>query len=76
MYRHPTPLQVITSRAREGGPKEHRAKKNGSMKLIQLHMYYRALDPLFPIFHALTRSLHRIPLLPKATFTPFKLKYS
>ena len=25
MYLHPSPSQVITSRAREGGPKEHRA---------------------------------------------------
>ena len=30
MYWHPTPLQVITTRAQEGGLKEHRAKqKNG-----------------------------------------------
>ena len=27
MYRHPTHLQMITSRAREGGPNEHRAKQ-------------------------------------------------
>ena len=27
MQRHPTPLQVITTRAREGGPKEHRQAK-------------------------------------------------
>ena len=27
MSRHPTPLQVITNRARKGGPKEHRAKQ-------------------------------------------------
>ena len=27
MKRHPTPLHVITTRAREGGPKEHRAKQ-------------------------------------------------
>ena len=28
MQRHPTPLQVITPRARKGGPKEHRTKLN------------------------------------------------
>ena len=28
MKRHPTPLQVITTIAWEGGPKEHRAKQN------------------------------------------------
>ena len=28
MKQHPTPLQAITIRAREGGPKEHRAKQN------------------------------------------------
>ena len=28
IWRHPTPLQVITTRARVGGPKEHRAKQN------------------------------------------------
>ena len=27
MYRHPTPLQVITTGAREGGPKEHSSKQ-------------------------------------------------
>ena len=27
MKPHPTPLQVITTRSREGGPKEHRAKQ-------------------------------------------------
>ena len=56
MQRHPTPLKVKTTRAREGGPKEHRAK-HGRVKLIQLHMYQDS--PLFPIFCALTRSLHR-----------------
>ena len=37
------------------------------MKLIQLHMYQ--VTPLFPIFRALSRNLHRHSLLPKATFT-------
>ena len=38
---YPSPLQVITTRAREGGPNEV-SSKIGSVKLIQLHMcHYR-----------------------------------
>ena len=41
------PLHVVTTRAREGGPKEHSAKQSGLVKLIQLHMYCtRALHSL------------------------------
>ena len=54
--RHPTPFHVITTRAREGGPKEHWAKQNGRVKLIQLHMHQGS--PLFPIFCTLLRSIH------------------
>ena len=40
-------------------PKEHRASQKWPRLLIQLHMYHGS--PLFPIFRALTRSLHRHP---------------
>ena len=53
MYRHPSPLQVLTTRAQKSGPKEHSAKQ----KCIQLHMYQGS--PLFPISRAFSRSLHR-----------------
>ena len=36
---YPTLVQVITTKAWEGGPKQHRAKQNGQVKLIQLHLY-------------------------------------
>ena len=35
-YRHPSPLQVITTRAREGGPKEHSAKQKSHSVSYQL----------------------------------------
>ena len=65
--RHPTPLQVITTRAREGGPKEHRTKQNGSVKLIQLHIHQGS--PIFYIFYSRAASTVT-PLSPKATFIP------
>ena len=60
----------MTTRAREGGPKEHRAKLKWRVKLIQLHMHQGS--PLFPILCALFNCATStvIPLLPKATFTP------
>ena len=58
MERHPTPLQVITTRAREGGPKKNRAKQKGRVKLIQLHMH-----------QGCRAASTTILLLPKATFT-------
>ena len=36
MSRHPTPLQVITTRAREGGPKEHMAKQKWPLETHSL----------------------------------------
>ena len=48
IHHFPTPLQVITTRAREGGPKEHLAKQNGCVKLIKLHMHQ--ISSLFPIY--------------------------
>ena len=59
------PLQVITTRAREGGPKEHRANSVRYMWLSQIHVHRGS--PLFPICRAASTV---IPLLPKATFTP------
>ena len=53
-------------RAREGGPKEHRAKQNGGVKFIQLHIHQAS-----PLFHFLHEASAVIPLLPKASFTPF-----
>ena len=66
--RHPTPLQVITTRARESGPKEHRARQNSRVILIQVLMHLGSRH--FPIFRALSGSLHRHSLLPKAAFPP------
>ena len=64
----PTPLQVITTRAWEGSPKEHWAKQNCCMKLIQLHMHLVLHSFLsFTYCHAASTFT---PLLPKATFTP------
>ena len=39
MSQHPTPPQVIITRAREVGQKEHWAKQKGHMKRIQLHRH-------------------------------------
>ena len=57
-----------TTRAREGGPKEHRASKYGRMKLNQSHIN-RALHSFLSFAHCCAVSTV-IPLLPKATFTP------
>ena len=54
---YPTLLQVITTRAREGGPKEHRAKQKWPRETHSVT--YAHGPPLFPIFRALTLSLHR-----------------
>ena len=56
---------MITTRARERGPKEYRDKQNGSVKLIQLHMHQGSV--LFPIY--CLAAYTDIPLLPKVTFT-------
>ena len=78
MERHPTPLQVITTRAWKGTGGYHltraregsftRPSKNGHVKLIQLHMY-QALHYFQSSTHCLAASTI-IPLLPKADFTP------
>ena len=47
MWRHPIPLYVITSRAREGRPKNTGPSKYCSVKLNQLHMHQGS--PLFLI---------------------------
>ena len=64
MQRHPSPLQVMTTRARESGPKKHRAKQKWPRETRSV---------------TCTRTLHSfarwraastiIPLLSKATFT-------
>ena len=68
MQQQPTPLLVITTIAQEGSPKEHRPSKDGYIKLKHLHMHQGS--PLFPIFCALSCSLHHHSSVPKATFTP------
>ena len=64
MYQHPTPLQVMTTRAREGGPKEHSAKQKWQREIHPV-TYAPGLSTLTD--RAATTV---IPLLPKATFTP------
>ena len=67
MQRHPTPLQVITTRARKGGPEEYRAKQKWPR---ETHCYIRtrALHS-FQSFAHWRAAFTVIPLLPKATFT-------
>ena len=48
MKRRPTPLQVMNIRAREGGPKEHRAKQKWQRETLSV--VYAPGFPLFPIF--------------------------
>ena len=45
MYRHLTPLQVITTRAREGGPKGHKAKQKWPRETHSV-TYVPGLSPL------------------------------
>ena len=70
MYRHPTPLQVITARVQEGGPKEYRAKQKWPRKThLVTYICTKALHSFlsFVHCHAITTV---IPPLPRATFTP------
>ena len=69
MLRHPTHLHLIISRARDGGPKELRAKQNGRVKLNELQMYQ--CSPFFSTFAHYRAATTVIPLLPcKANLTP------
>ena len=61
---HPSP--VITPEHGRAVRKNTGPSKNGSVKLIQLYMYQGS--PLFSILRALSRIIHVIPLLHKATF--------
>ena len=70
MWRHPTPLQVITTRAREGGPKEYMAKQIWPPETHSELIIYQG-SPLFPIFRALTRSLHRHSFVSHGHSTPY-----
>ena len=70
MKLHSTPLQVITIRAREGGPKKHTVKQNGRVKLNQL-LYAPGLSTLSYLslifaqpplsFHCCTRLHSHLP---------------
>ena len=65
---HPTPLQVITTRAREGGPKEHREMQKMASWNSFSYICTRALHSF--VFFVHWRAVSSvIPLLPKATFT-------
>ena len=68
MQRHPTPLQVITTRARDGGPKEHSHKQEWPRETF-CYICTRALHSFLSFAHCRAAS-NVIPLLPKATFTP------
>ena len=71
MLLHPTPLQVITTRTREGSPKDHRANQNWQRETQSVtYVCTRALHSFLSSAHC--RAAYTvIPLLPpKATFTP------
>ena len=65
--RHPSLLQMTTTRAREGG---HSAKQIWPRETHSVIYVPWQGSPLFPIFLALSRSLYRHSSLSKATFTP------
>ena len=69
MQRHPTPLKVITTRAREGGSKEHRTNKQKWPRETFSYICTRALHSFRSFPHWRVASTV-IPLLPKATFAP------
>ena len=72
---NPTPLQVITTRARESGPKEHRANQKWRVKLIQLHMRIDAQPP--PSFLCCPRSpSHHPSSLPRSSSYPSSTDFS
>ena len=68
MRRHPTPLQVKTTRAREGGPKEHRGKQKWPRETHSF-TYAPGLSTLSYLRAHCRAASTVIPLLPKATFT-------
>ena len=65
---YPTPLQVITTRARETGPKEHRAKQKWSRDTHSV-TYVPYLSTLSDL-SCIDAQPPAIPPLPKPTFTP------
>ena len=67
MKRHPTPLQVITTRATEGGPKEHWDKQKWQRETHSV-TYAQGLSTLSYLSRCRAASTV-IPLSPK-TFTP------
>ena len=72
MYWHPSPLQVITTRAREGSSKEHRAKQK---RMHETHSvtYVPGLSTLFYLLHIVAQPPPQFLCCPspKATVTPF-----
>ena len=64
---HPTPLQVITTRAREGGPKEHREMQKWPRETHSVTCTRALHSFIFFVHWRVVSSV--IPLLPKATFT-------
>ena len=68
---HPTPLQVITTREREGCLKGHRAKQNGRVRYTNSVTYECAiaLKYFISFVHCLAASTVTT-LLPKVIFTP------
>ena len=69
MYRHPYPLHVTTTRAREGGPKEYKGQTKMAAWNSFSYICTRALHSFRSFAHCRAASTV-IPLLPKATFTP------
>ena len=68
---HPTPLQVITTRAREGGPNEHNAKQKWPREthsVSHMHQCTMALHSFRSFAHCRAAST-AISLLPMASFT-------
>ena len=68
MWRHPSPLQVITTRPWEFGPKEQCQAKITARNSFS-YTCTRALHSFRSFTHCRSASTI-IPLLPKATFTP------
>ena len=68
MQRHPTLLQVITTRAREGGPKGHRAQQKCPDETYSV-IYVPGLSTLSCLSHCRAASTV-ISILPNATFRP------
>ena len=69
MKRHPTPLQVITTSAREGGPKEHRAKQKWPRETHSV-TYVLELSTLSDLLRIDAQPPPQFLCCRKATFTP------